>query len=149
MQQMLESVQQLLVLALPTFIVVVLLYHYLRTVLFLPLEKTLDERKAATSGTRRAADESLKKAEQKAAEYEDKLRAARGEIYKDQEEIRRKWREEQTASMAEARTRTDSMIKEARQRLDERKAEAKAGLEAESETLAETIARTVLSGRSL
>ena len=148
MEQMLESVRQLLLRALPTFAVVAFLYFYLKTMFFRPLEETLEKRKAATSGTRQSASESLGHAERKAAEYEERLRAARGEMYKEQEQLRKKWRDDQAAALAAARGTTDAQIKEARERIEDRKESAKAALDAESDALAERIAQAVLSGRS-
>ena len=146
---MLESVRQLLLRALPTFAVVAFLYFYLRATLFKPLEETLDRRKAATAGTRQSAGESLKRAEEKAAEYEEKLRAARAELYQEQEQLRKKWRSEQTAALAAAREKVEATLKEARARLAERKEEAAATLETASHALADRIVEAVVSGRSL
>jgi F-type H+-transporting ATPase subunit b len=144
--EMLENVRQLLLRALPTFFVVVILYFYLRSMLFKPLEETLEKRKAATSGTRGLASESFQRAEQKAAEYEEKLRAARGEIYKEQEQLRKKWRDEQAEAIAAAKQDTDGLIREARKRLAEREEADKANLETASHALADKIADTVLAG---
>ena len=68
MESLLATVRELLVRAVPTFLIFTFLYLYLRSTLFGPLQKVLDEREAATSGTKKAADEALKKAERKAAE---------------------------------------------------------------------------------
>lgn len=142
-----RQVGELVITALPTLFLFFFLYFYLRRFFFSKIERVLEERRAATAGTREAAGQSLKRAEAKAAEYEEKLRAARTEIYKDQEEVRRKWRDEQTAALAEARTKTDAQLAEARKTLEARTAEAKATLNNESEALAEQIARSILAGR--
>jgi len=148
MESLLAAVRELLIRALPTFIIVFLLWLYLKKMLFAPLEKALQERQAATTGTRKRADESIQRAEAKAAEYEEKLRAARAEIYKEQEEMRRGWREEQTGRINETREEVGISIQAALAHINERKREAIAGLETESEALAEQITRTVLAGRA-
>jgi F-type H+-transporting ATPase subunit b len=89
----------------------------------------------------------LKRAEAKAAEYEEKLRTARSEIYKEQEEQRKKWRDGQTAELAGAREKTEALLKEAKASLTAQTVEAKAALAAESDSLAEQIAKSVLAGR--
>ena len=132
--------------ALPTFALLLLLLFYLKAMFFKPLEKALAERKAATAGVRKLAEESLAKAEQKAAEYDQSLRNARVEIYKEQEALRAQWREEQAKAMKEVRATTDAALREAQQQLDAHKQTALASLDAESDALAEQITRRVLAG---
>jgi F-type H+-transporting ATPase subunit b len=143
-----RQVGELVITSLPTLFLFFFLYFYLRRFFFSRIERVLAERRAATSGTREAASQSLKRAEAKAAEYEEKLRAARTEIYKDQEEVRRKWRDEQAAAVTAARENTSAQLAEAGRALESRTAEAKLALAAESDALAEQISRTILAGRT-
>lgn len=138
---------ELVITALPTLFLFFFLYFYLRRFFYNKIERVLDERRQATSGTRKAADQSLKRAEAKAAEYEEKLRAARTEIYKEQEALRKKWRDEQAEALAGARQQTDALLKDAKVSLDAQCAAAKASLGTESEALAEQIAKSILAGR--
>jgi F-type H+-transporting ATPase subunit b len=147
MESLVAAVRDLLIRALPTFIVVSLLFLYLKRMLFQPLEKALQDREAATSGTRKLAEDSLKKAEAKAAEYENKLRAARAGIYKEQEEIRRQWRAEQAGEIGHAREQMAARLKDALASIEDRKQEAIAGLENEAGALADRIAHAILTGR--
>ena len=142
-----RQVGELVITALPTLFLFFFLYFYLRKFFYARIIRVLEERRQATSGTREAASKSLKHAEAKAAEYEEKLRAARTEIYKDQEELRKEWRDEQSAALAEARQRTDGQIKEAKVSLAAASVEAKALLGAQSEQLADQIAKSILAGR--
>ena len=146
MDSLLASLGGLLISALPTFFLVLILFLYLKVTFFQPLEKALKERREATVGTRKLADESLRRAEEKAAEYEEKLRAARGEIYREQETQRRQWREEQAAAMAAAKQQADLKLAEARRGIDAAQQEAAAALRAESEALAEQISNRILAG---
>lgn len=132
--------------SLPTFLLVILLHFYLKAVFFKPLERVLAERRAATQGAREAAEQSLTRAEQRAQEYENALRAARNEVYKEQEEQRRKWRDEQAAQVLEARKQADATVAQSRQQLDAETQQAKASLEADSRTLADEITRHILQG---
>src|SRR5688572_8126088 len=105
MEQTLNAVAQILLQAVPTFVLVLLLHQYLRAVFFKPMGRVLAERDEATEGARRKAAESLARAESKAAGYEESLRAARNELYREQEEVRRKWLDEQAAQIRDARAR--------------------------------------------
>jgi F-type H+-transporting ATPase subunit b len=146
MESLLATVRELLVRAVPTFLIFTFLYLYLRSTLFGPLQKVLDEREAATSGTKKAADEALKKAERKAAEYEEKLRAARAEIYKEQEEMRNRLRASQLGHLAAAKERIDWKIREAAAAIQADKTASAERLDADSGALADEIVTAILSG---
>jgi F-type H+-transporting ATPase subunit b len=147
MEQVLSSLQALIIRALPTFFLVLILHFYLKVMFFRPLESLLQERKDATTGTKKAAEEALAKAEAKAAEYDQKIRDARGQIYKEQEAIRAQFRQEQAGHVSEARAKVEARIREFRVELDRDVAEAKAGLSVQAEALAEQISRSILAGR--
>ena len=92
MDVILHQLGELLLKALPTFILVVLLHFYLKSVFFKPLEKVLHKRYEATEGARKQAAESLERAAAKTTEYENALRAARTELYRQQEQIHKQMR---------------------------------------------------------
>ncbi|MEZ5356581.1 MAG: hypothetical protein R2762_28430 [Bryobacteraceae bacterium] len=146
MESLLATVRELLLRAVPTFLIFTFLYLYLRSTLFGPLQQVLDEREAATSGTKKAADEALKRAERKAAEYEEKLRAARAEIYKEQEEMRNRLRADQAAQLAAAKEKIDWKIREAAAAIEASKAEAIGRLDADSGAMADEIVTAILTG---
>jgi F-type H+-transporting ATPase subunit b len=148
MQETLHALGGLLLKALPTFLLVILLHFYLKRVFFRPLDKVLREREEATEGARKTAEASLAAASQKAAEYEQAIRAARGEIYREQEETRRKWRQEQASTLEEARLETGDMIRQAKNKLAAEAAEARRTLAAESDRLAGEIVESILKGRA-
>jgi F-type H+-transporting ATPase subunit b len=143
-----HQLRELLLTALPTFFLLIFLTYYLKFVFFKPLEKVLRERHAATEGARKTAEESLERASKKTAEYEAALRAARAEIYQAQEQALKQVEEKTAAQVAEARSHSDAAIKEARRQLEEDAAAAKASLGAESETLANQIAESILRRRA-
>ena len=147
MEKTLQAVGQILLQALPTFLLILLLHQYLRAVFFKPLARILADRSEATEGARRKAAESLARAEAKAAAYEESLRGARNEVYHEQEEVRRKWRDAQAVQIRDARARLDTMVKEARAQLASEANAAKATLEGNSRMLADQIARTILRGK--
>jgi len=132
--------------AVPTFLILLLLHYYLKTVFYKPMDQALAARKQATAGVKNLAEESLRKADAKSIEYEEALRAVRSALYKEQEEKRAAWRAEQNAGLVAMRRNTDTLVHESRQRLNSEKEAAKTTLSAESEALAEQIARAVLAG---
>jgi F-type H+-transporting ATPase subunit b len=146
MEATLYALGQILIRAVPTFFLVLLLYVYMRFVFFNPMARVLGERYELTEGARQGAARSLENAARKAAEYEESLRAARNEIYREQEEMRRQWRDEQAARVAEARKRSEAMVKEARANLGREAEEARQSLEAQVRELAGRITEQVLAG---
>jgi F-type H+-transporting ATPase subunit b len=146
MEATLYALGQILIRAVPTFFLVLLLYVYLRFIFFKPMASVLGQRYELTEGARQSAARSLENAAHKAAQYEESLRAARNEIYREQEEIRRQWREEQTARIAEARKRAEAMVKEARANLAREADQARQGLELQVRDLAGRITEHVLAG---
>ena len=148
MESVISSLGALMLRALPTFFILLFLHYYLKIMFFKPLERVLAERKAATAGLKKLADESIRNAERKAAQYEEAIRAARGTLYKEQEERRSVWRREQAAALASMREQADSLVLEAKKRLSSEKDSAQSSLRGESEALAEQIARAALAGRS-
>lgn len=146
MDATLHALGQILLGAIPTLVIVLILHFYLKAMLFGPLEKVLHERRKATEGAREAASLSLERAAKKAADYEESLRAARNEIYREQEEVRKQWREEHAAKIVEARKSAEGLIGEARKKLEQEAAEAKTGLEQQARQLADEIAGRILQG---
>lgn len=133
--------------ALPTTALVVILWIYLKLVLFDPMLKVAADRDAATKGAVAEANAALQRAEAKAAEYEAALHKARGEILKAQDAQRQILQHQQTEKMAEARSQAGEMVESARLRIQAEAASAKASLRPETEKLSEEIASAVL-GRS-
>ena len=146
MDAILASLAELLLRAVPTFLLVVFLHFYLKFVFFAPLDKVLEARSEATSGARAAAQTSLETASRKAAEYEAAMRAARSEVYKEQEESRRVLRQQQAAALDESRRNASEMVKQARVQLADEVAGAKNLLAGESDRLASAIAQSILRG---
>jgi F-type H+-transporting ATPase subunit b len=148
MEQTLEALGGILLKAIPTAVIFILLYFYFRAMLFGPLDKVLKQRQELTEGARKAAESSLASAERKAQEYEAKLRDARSLVYKDQEETRRLWLEEQATLIAKARADSENSVKDARFGIASEAASARQSLLATSEELAERIAIAVVGRRA-
>jgi F-type H+-transporting ATPase subunit b len=147
MDEVLRSLGGLLLKAIPTFLIVVALHFYLKRMFFGPMAKVIEERYNATEGARKAAEESLARAAEKTAEYEASLRAARSEVYREQEEVRKKLREEQANAVAEARRSAETAVQEASRQLAAELVTAKESLALQTGSLADRIADSVLHGR--
>jgi F-type H+-transporting ATPase subunit b len=148
MDATLNAVGQLLVQALPTFFIVLLLHFYLKQVFFKPLARMLAERSDATAGARKKAAEALERAAAKTAAYEEQIRAARNEIYREQEEQRRRWRDEQAAQVAGARKNAEALVAEAKASIAAEAQNARQALSGETQVLADRITAAVLQGRA-
>lgn len=148
MDATLHALGQVLLQGLPTFFLVIFLHFYLKAMFFKPLGKVLHARKEATEGARKQAAESLERAAAKAEAYEESIRAARSEIYQEQEVLRRKWRDEQTAQLADARQKSEVQLKTAKATILVEAQEARASLAANSQALASQITESILQRRA-
>jgi len=148
MEQTLQALGGILLKSIPTIVFLIILHFYLKAVLFGPLDRILKQRRELTEGARKVAQDSLAAAARKADEYEAKLRDARAVVYKEQEEMRKRWLEEQGDEVTQARTRMEASVKTAREALAADAAAAQASLKDASSALADQIAETVLGRRS-
>ncbi|HLG95049.1 MAG TPA: ATP synthase F0 subunit B [Bryobacteraceae bacterium] len=149
MDATLNQLGGILLKAVPTIILLLVVFLYLKWMFFRPLEKVLAERKNATAGTREKAEALLAKADQTAAAVESELRKARESIYQEQEEARRRWAVDQAAQLEKARHSAREMIHQAQIQLESDTAEAKRELAGTAESLAEQIADTLLERKTV
>jgi F-type H+-transporting ATPase subunit b len=133
---------------LPTFFLVLILALFVKYLYMKPLEKVLDERFRLTEGARKAAEESLKNADTKVAEYQEALSKARADIYKEQAEFLGKIHAEQAEQIQKVRTETESKIAAMKLDLATEAASAREGLAAQSDALAGQIADAILGRRA-
>jgi F-type H+-transporting ATPase subunit b len=148
MDKILHQLGELLLTALPTFLLLIFLTYYLKLMFFSPLEKVLRQRYDATEGARKLADRAFQRAAAKTAEYEATLRAARSEIYQAQEQAYKEFQERAAAEIAAARSRSDAAVREAKRQLAEEVEAAKASLANDSDALAAQIAESILRRRA-
>lgn len=147
MEQIFTQLREILVMALPALFLVLILHFYLKKVLFLPMERVLEERRRRTEGTLAGSEEIVRAAEARVRDYEGKLTAARSEIYQETEAARMQLANQQAAALAEARTAAAARVEEARTAIAGEAAAARAALAAEAEQLAARMTETVLNGR--
>jgi F-type H+-transporting ATPase subunit b len=144
MEATLHALGEIVLKGLPTFFLLILLHFYLKRTFFAPLEKVLAERYEATTGARKQAESAIAKAEAKAKEYEEAIRAARSEVYKENEVLRKQWRDQQAAMLAETRAKSDAAIAAAKADLASEVQAARQGLQAETERIADDITAAIL-----
>lgn len=147
MEQTLQALGGILLKAIPTAILFGILHFYLKGMLFKPLQRILKQREELTAGARKAAEQSLALADQKARDYETKFRDARAEVYRQQEETRRSWIEDQTKQIDAAHDRSMEVMLAAQKKIGDDSAKASQDLVETSGALAESIANTVLGRR--
>jgi F-type H+-transporting ATPase subunit b len=144
MDEIAKQLGGLLLGSVPTIIFVVLLFGIYTAVVHKPLVKVLAERRSRTEGAVEKAQADIAQAEARTAEYEQRLREARMTVFKSQEARRQKALQVRAEAVAEARTRAQEQVEQARAAIEQDKAAAQTGLQAESGKLATEIIRTVL-----
>ena len=148
MEATLQALGRILLNGLPTFFLVILLHFYLKRTFFQPMEKTLAARFDATEGARKAAEQSLQDADKRIAEYQASIRAARGEIYIEQEKLRKELQEKQAAQLEAARQDAAIRLTKAKSEIETETASARQTLADESDVLANEIAEAILQRRA-
>jgi F-type H+-transporting ATPase subunit b len=148
MEQTLHALGGILLKSIPTIVLLLFLYFYLKLMLFRPLTRVLKQREELTAGTRHAAQKSLKDAERKVSEYEAKMREARAEVYREQEETRKHWLADQTSQVEGARERTGQTVQQAKEQMTAEITAARQSLAESAGALADQIATAVLARRA-
>jgi F-type H+-transporting ATPase subunit b len=144
MQEIIQQIEALFIGAIPTillFIVLVLSYQFLVQG---PLTATLKKRRALTEGALEDAQKAIAAAEAKAAEYADKLRQARAEVYKVREQRVKQWNAEREAALDAARKASEVKVNQARVELETETAAARSTIQASAAELASQVVRAVL-----
>jgi F-type H+-transporting ATPase subunit b len=144
MDTTLRQVGELLLGAIPTIVILLLLYAIYTLLVRKPLIRILEQRRERTEGAVLKARADVATAEAKTQDYEERLREARLAIYKAQESRRLKAQQARAEALAEARTRAQQQIRDARAAIEQDTAAARSGLQSEVEKLASEIIRTVL-----
>ena len=148
MDQTVSQLGGLLLSSVPTIICFVIVLVLYRTLVHKALTQVLEERHARTEGAIAKAKADVAAAEAKTAEYEARLRAARLQIYKAQEQRQKKVAEVRAAALQEARNAANARVQQERAALEKQTNDAKAQLQGQAETLAQQIIRAILKPTS-
>jgi F-type H+-transporting ATPase subunit b len=144
MQETLRQIGELLLSSIPTILCLLVVWTAYRFLVHNPLHQVLAKRYALTEGAVEQARKEIASAEARTAEYEQKLRQARAQIFNTQESYRKHVMDERAKAIAEARRQAEQMIKSARQTVQQEMEAAKTGLEKQADTLADQVIQTVL-----
>ncbi|MEO7144608.1 MAG: ATP synthase F0 subunit B [Bryobacteraceae bacterium] len=144
MEQTVLALAGILLRAVPTLLLVFFLAFYLKRMLFAPLEKVLVQRAVMTTGARQQAEILLQKAEKKTAEYQAAIRDARGELFREQELLRRRWLGEHATQVHEAKAASERLIEAARGQIAQEAAAARETFRQTTTALADEIATRML-----
>jgi len=128
----------------PTMILFILLVIAYTVLVQGPLEKTLAERRARTSGAVEQARGAISAAEAETAVYEAKLRAARADINAAREHQMQQWQKERDAALAKARETAQQKVRMAKSEIETAAAEARKQIEGATVQLSDSILRAVL-----
>jgi F-type H+-transporting ATPase subunit b len=148
MVQIISTLQDILVRALPTFFLVIVLHWYLKKVLIQPMERVMAERKKRTEGAVASSEAALAEVQVKMAAYEKALYDARAGVYAEQEQNRRTLLNDQAAAIQESKKKVAAQVAAAIAGITAEAEAARATLAGESERLADQITAAVLAGRN-
>ena len=144
MDKTLHQLGELLLGAVPTVILLALLYALYSRIVHKPLQKVLQERRGKTEGAVEKSRVDIATAEARTAQYEQRLREARATLFRAQEARRQTAIDARAQALNEARGKAQAQVAEAKKNIEADRVAAQAGLQAESAALAQEIVRRVL-----
>jgi F-type H+-transporting ATPase subunit b len=146
MEQTLRQLGELLLGAIPTVVLLLVLYGLYHVIVHKPLEAVLAERRKRTQGAVEKARADIAVAATRATEYETRLREARLAVFKALDIRRKQALDARTAAVAQARERAQQQIAQAKGQLEQEATAARTTLHADSDRIASQIIETVLAG---
>jgi F-type H+-transporting ATPase subunit b len=123
------------------FILTVVLYGLL---VRRPLDRTLAERRARTTGAVEQARSAISAAEAETQVYEDKLRAARADVLAAREHLLKQWQGERDKALGQVRGEAQDKVRAARKQIEDSTVMARQQIESATDMLSEQILRAVL-----
>jgi F-type H+-transporting ATPase subunit b len=144
MDQTLYQLGELLLGAVPTVILLALLYVLYSAIVHKPLQRVFAERRSKTEGAVEKSRADIAAAEARTSEYEQRLREARAAVFRAGEARRQAALDARGKAVTEARSKAQAQVRAAKQDIEADRVAAQAGLEKEASTLAAEIVRRVL-----
>ena len=126
------------------FALVLLLIFVLNNTLFRPILKHLDERDRLGLARSGEAKKLLHEAEERARDYEARIRAARAEAYSQVENRRRELKQKRQQMLGDVRKEVGTQITTAREQIAQQSQQAQKNLAQEAQTIAAAIATQLL-----
>jgi F-type H+-transporting ATPase subunit b len=144
MDQTLHQLGELLLGAVPTVILLTVLYALYAGIVHRPLERVLAERRSKTEGAVEKSRADIARADARTAEYERRVREARATVFRAQEVRRQAALEARSNAVNEARAKAQTQVASAKKDIEADRDAAESSLAAEAQGLAREIIRRVL-----
>jgi F-type H+-transporting ATPase subunit b len=144
MDETLRQLGELLLGAVPTVILLALLYALYATIVHKPLQRVLAQRRSKTEGAIEKSRADIAAAEARTSEYEQRLREARAAVFRGQEARRKAALDARSAAVNEARSRAQVQVRTAKADIDKDREAAQSALQGDAQSLATEIVRRVL-----
>ncbi len=120
----------------------------LNTLVFKPILQVIEQRTNSVRGARELAESASQKAAAAAAEYNQKLNLARGEVYGQMDDMRKAALDKRAALLASTRATVEQELSAAKARVQQESKEAIAALDRDASNLAGAIVLRVLGRAS-
>src|SRR5579871_5629400 len=144
MDETLRQLGELLLGAVPTVVMLALLYVLYKAIVHKPLARVLAERRSKTEGAVEKSKADIAAADARTSEYEQKLREARAAVFRAQEAKRQAAMQARAQAVNEARNKAQVQVQAAKADIERDREVAEKGLQAETAALAQEIVRRVL-----
>jgi F-type H+-transporting ATPase subunit b len=144
MDQTLQQLGELLLGAVPTVILVALLYFLYKGLVHQPLQRVLAERRSKTEGAIEKSKADIAAADARTSEYEQRLREARAAVFRAQEARRQAAIQARSNGVSEARSKAQAQVLAAKADIEKDRLAAEHGLQGQAAALAQEIIRRVL-----
>lgn len=144
MEHTIKQLGDLLLNAVPSELLLIVLYCLYHVILHKPLQAVLAERRKRTEGAVEKARADVALAAKRTTEYEGKLREARLAVFRSLDQRRKQAMDARGVALTQARERAQELIAQAKAQIDGESATARATLQGESERMANRIIETLL-----
>ena len=140
----LHQIGELFLEALPTVVLLLLFYAFLKWAFFTPILKAMAERTARIDGAKAEAAAVRAQADNEMNAYHEAMKKARAKIFAEQETVRQAVLDERARLLQAMRSRVQEEVAAAKKRIAGETAAAKADIERQTPELAAQIAQAVL-----
>ena len=144
MNEILHQLGELVLGSVPTMILFLLLLVAYALLVQGPLNRILAERRARTTGAVEQAQGAIAAAEAETSVYEDKLRAAKAELFAARDRRLKQWGAEREAALEATRQSAQARIAGAKQEIEASVSAAKTQIEDASSDLSSRILQAIL-----
>jgi F-type H+-transporting ATPase subunit b len=120
----------------------------LNSLIFKPVLQVIDQRSRAVRDARELAESAAQKAAAAMAEYNEKLHRARGDVYRQMDDMRRSALDQRAARLTETRQTVETELSTATARIRQESETARVALDREAGDLAGAIVARVLGRAS-